>query len=243
MRWLLSLPAIGSAIVAGQVAHAISRSDLPSLTNQDPSGIFGNPELPPLHLVALGDSTITAPGVEPLDACVVRRAALQLADRHQVSVTSVGEGGARARDALARQVPAALDARPDLVLLSLGANDVLHGSRIANFRADFEMIVSALTDHCPVVVAGVGDLATIPRIPPSLRWLVRRRSYRFDSAMIQVVDRYPRAIKAVTWDGTPSAFQDAPNLFAGDWFHANAEGHAVFAAAIREPLERVLDSI
>lgn len=242
-RTMAALPAIGSVVVAWQVAHALNRSDLPSLTNQDPSGVFGRPGLPPLHLVAMGDSTITAPGVEPLDACVARRAAIQLADRYRVRVTSVGQGGSRVRDALIGQLPAVQAAQPDLVLLSLGANDALHGTRMSSFRVDFDALLSALSDRCPVVVGGVGDLGTIPRIPASLRWLVRRLSRRVDTVMSELAAKYPNVTKAVTWTADPSPFQDAPHLFADDRFHANADGHAVFAEGIRPSLEAALNLI
>ncbi len=52
-------------VFAAQMVQAIQRPDLESLTDQDPSGSFGDPSLPPLRMIALGDSTITAPGVNP----------------------------------------------------------------------------------------------------------------------------------------------------------------------------------
>ena len=62
-------------VAAGQVLHAAHRPDLPGLQNQDPSGTFGDPSNPPLLVIALGDSSITAPGVVPLDASWIRQAA------------------------------------------------------------------------------------------------------------------------------------------------------------------------
>jgi hypothetical protein len=58
---LLRPPLTAGAVLVGQLAHAAYRDDLPSLENQDPSGLFGDPNAPPLKLVYLGDSSVTAP--------------------------------------------------------------------------------------------------------------------------------------------------------------------------------------
>ncbi|MFQ5518338.1 MAG: hypothetical protein ACE5E8_12270, partial [Acidimicrobiia bacterium] len=78
-RFVPFAPLTAVAVVAAQILHMGHRRDLPSFTNQDPSGSFGRSNAAALRIVALGDSSITAPGVEPLDDCWIRRVAIELA--------------------------------------------------------------------------------------------------------------------------------------------------------------------
>ncbi|MDH5293929.1 MAG: SGNH/GDSL hydrolase family protein, partial [Acidimicrobiia bacterium] len=51
----------GMAVLAGEAYYA-ARRRLPSFEGLDPSGTFGDPDLPGLEIVVLGDSTVTGPG-------------------------------------------------------------------------------------------------------------------------------------------------------------------------------------
>ncbi|MEA2010378.1 MAG: hypothetical protein U9N78_06720, partial [Actinomycetota bacterium] len=86
-------PLAVGGVLAAQMVQTIQRPDLESFTDQDPSGVFGDSDAPPLRMIVLGDSTVTAPGVDPLDACWARRTALFFSDRHRVDLVSVAVGG------------------------------------------------------------------------------------------------------------------------------------------------------
>ncbi len=62
-----ALPALGAAVIVAAVLRAAHRSDLPSFPNQDASGEFGDPSLPRLRIVCVGDSSLTGPGLETVD--------------------------------------------------------------------------------------------------------------------------------------------------------------------------------
>ena len=99
--------AVGGMLTA-QMVQTIQRPDLESFTDQDPSGLFGDPSLPPLRMVVLGDSTVTAPGVEPLDACWARRTALFFSNRYRVELISVAVGGSKVADVRNEQMHRAI---------------------------------------------------------------------------------------------------------------------------------------
>lgn len=229
-----AIPAVAAGIAYAQVMRQAHRKDLPSFGNQDPSGKFGDPDKPELRMVALGDSSITAPGVEPLDDCFVRRVAFHLTDRYFVNLASVAVGGSKSRDVLEGQIPAALDHDPDLALVSVGANDALRGTTVARYEAELDQILGSLHRRVhAVVVMGVGDLGTVPRLPASVRALATWRSKSFDEAAGRVVSRYPRCTKSENWGRMARAFASGdPALFAGDQFHASGEGHRVFAEEV-----------
>jgi lysophospholipase L1-like esterase len=232
--------------LVGQVLHAAYRNDLPSLENQDPSGVFGPEDAPPLRIAVLGDSSVTAPGVVPLDDCWIRRLAIELADRYQVSVCSVAVGGSKARDVLADQVAAAIATHPDIALVSVGANDALRGTPVGRFEADVDEILTRLQEAgLAIGISGVGDLGTIPRLPDVPRRIARVRGRMMDRALRRSVLRHPGVLKTDTWGPgwEPFVKGDPAVIFAPDMFHASGAGHGVYADAMRVVLDELVERV
>ena len=232
----------GAGVLAGQVLRSAHRQDLPSHNNQDPSGDFGDPALPRLRIVLLGDSSITAPGVRPLDSCWPRRLARHLQDRFFVELRSVGVGGAKTREVLDDQVPKALEVGADMALVSVGANDALRGTSVERFESEFGAIIDALTPTIPMVgVSGIGDLGTVRRLPDLARAFAKMRARSFDNAIRRVAARRRGVIKSESWGEIWKPFETEPEIiFAPDQFHASAAGHAIFAAAAIPVVESLL---
>lgn len=241
---LIAVPAIpvaAAAVVATQLLKAAHRPDLPSYPNQDPSGTFGDPALPHLRIVAVGDSSITAPGVMELDNIWIRRVARTLAQRYHVEVISLAVGGSKAGDVIEGQLEGAIRLRPDVAVVSVGANDALRGVPLERYRRNLQVIVTRLAaTGAGVVVFGMGDLGSIPRLPPSLRRWASHRSEAFDRTAQEVVVGVPRAVKIYTRGRSSLAFFEDPTLFSGDQFHAGDSGHGVFAADALEAVEAAI---
>lgn len=239
---LLRPPLAAGALFVGQIARAIYRDDLPTLENQDPSGIFGSPDDPPLTIVFLGDSSVTAPGVEPLDHSWPRQIALHLATRYRVTALSVAEGGAKVKDVLDLQLVEALEARPDIAYVSVGSNDALRGSSTARFEADYDQVVRRLHTSVPAVgLSGIGDLGTIPRLPELARGVARIRARSIDAAIARVSQRYPRTVKSNAWDVMEMLFTKESDMFGEDLFHASTEGHLAFSYVGKPVADRLVE--
>lgn len=230
------------ALLIGQVLRAAHRRDLPSLENQDPSGEFGEPALPGLHLVSLGDSSVTAPGVTPLDDCFVRRVAKHLAAQYHVTLISVAVGGAKVADVKMEQVPAAVATGADMAIVSVGGNDALRGTPISQFERDYDQILNELTAAIPLVgVSGVGDLSTIPRLPTLARALARVRSRSVDRAIARAANQHSAVVKSQSWGEAFEPLANEPDrMFAPDLFHGSRDAHALFAAAMIPVAELLL---
>ena len=231
-----------AGVLVGQLIHASFRGDLPSHENQDPSGDFGDPALPRLRIVFLGDSSVTAPGVDPLDECWVRQLAFHLTDRFRVEARSVAVGGSKVRDVIEGQLDEALDHRPDIAYVSVGSNDALRGTPLAPFEADYRTMATALHDAVPAVgLSGVGDLGSIPRLPHLARGIARVRARSVNNAIARVAVDLPRAVKSNPWGVMWEGFTNDPDMFAGDQFHASAKGHLAFAEVARPMADRLVE--
>ncbi|MBN2114126.1 MAG: hypothetical protein JW785_08375 [Acidimicrobiia bacterium] len=220
-----------AALLARDVWRTVHRPDLPSFANQDMSGTFGDPAAPPLRVVALGDSSLTAPGLEDLDDAWLRRVLRDYADRHRVELISLGVGGSRAQEVAAAQLEEAVALQPDIAVVAVGGNDAFRGVTRRRFTRALEAILSGLeAASAAVLLVGVGDLGGIPRLAPSLRPLLTQRSALFDRACTRAAAARPRVVKMEAREPVPPG-TDLEAMFAADGFHASAAGHARFAAA------------
>ncbi len=242
-KWKLVRPPLTAmGLLAGQMMHAINRADLPSLENQDPSCTVGDASLPELNIAFLGDSSVTAPGVTPLDHSWPRQVALHLSDRYRVTATSVAVGGAKVRDVLDEQVDRALELEPDIVYVSVGSNDALRATPVGRFEMDYDAMVARLHERVPAVgLSGIGDLGTIPRLPAPARGLARVRARAINAAVARVAVNYDRAIKSNAWSAMEDVFLHDESMFADDLFHASANGHLLFAAVARPVADRLVE--
>lgn len=245
---VLRKPLFAVVLLIIQVLRSAHRKDLPSLENQDPSGVFGDRRKPRLRIVVLGDSSVTAPGVEPLDAAWPRQIASQLSDQFYVELLSVAVGGSKTRDVISDQLRRAIDFEPDIAFVSAGANDALRATPLSRFESEYEHIIGQLDRHVPgVAVSGIGDLGSIPRLPALARSIIRIRGRSFDRAIRRVVARYPQVVKTNTWSPGWQEFLTNPeDVFAGDLFHASAYGHRIYTnaamPAVKELVARHLES-
>ncbi len=232
------------AILAGQVMHAAHRNDLPSFQNQDPSGDFGSRDRPRLRIVLLGDSSMTAPGVKPLDDCWPRRIARMLSARYFVELRSVAIGGSKASELLRDQLDAAFALEPDIALVSVGANDALRAVPVADYERDLGEILRRLTAEVPAVgISGIGDLGSLPRLPAVPRSWARVRGRSYNRAIVRVADRYG-VPKSETWGPLWRPFSEGDlAVFAADRFHASALGHEIFAASMVPVVETLLERL
>jgi lysophospholipase L1-like esterase len=239
-RWPL-VPVAGAAAILGQILYAAHRPDLPSYDNYETSGVFGDPGHPGLRLVALGDSSITAPGVNQVDDAWVRKVAHRLTDRYQVDLRSLAVGGSKAADVLNNQLQPALALAPDVAIVSVAANDAIRGVSASRFTAELDEIVGSLiAAGARVVVVGIGDIGTVPRLPRFLRWYLTSRSALFDRMSADIAARYRGAVKVDSRGDLSEAFRNDQNMFAGDRFHASSYGHEHFAHHISIAMERAV---
>jgi len=244
MRWTRTwplLPAAALGSIVGQILYAAHRPDLPSYDNYETSGALGDPGKPGLTLVALGDSSITAPGVTQVDDAWIRRVAHGLTDRYFVHLRAVAVGGSKASDVIADQLGPALELQPDLAIVSVAANDAIRGVPARRFEQQVEEIVQALTAQAVrVVVVGVGDIGSVPRLPRFLRWYLTRRSAQFDQVSADVAARHAGVVKVDVRGDLSEAFRNDRMTFSGDRFHASSYGHEHFAHHISIAVERAL---
>lgn len=250
-RWRLALRvarlmAYGSAVITGATVTAAAvlvgqarhvRRSIPTAEAPPPrcDGVYGAKlPGPPITFVLLGDSSAAGYGVHRARETPGALLATGISRRLQRPVrlrrlAVVGALSAR----LTPQVEAALELRPDLAVILIGANDVTHR---VNRKAAVRHLVTAVRRlreaGAEVVVGTCPDLGAIRPIKPPLRWLARRWSRQMAAAQtVAVVEAGGRTVSLGDLIG-PRFTAEPHRLFSWDRFHPSAEGYAVAATAL-----------
>jgi acyl-CoA thioesterase I len=217
-----------AAVVAGQLAWAVWRP-LPTFVDLDPSGAEGPEDGTPVRLLVLGDSSCTGSGLQDPSDIWVRVLARMIADHgHRVEVVSFAVGGSKASDLVRHQLRPAIELGGDIALISVGGNDALRGVRLAAFEEALDTLVGSLRDAVDTVaLSGVGDMGSVPRLPPPIASAARRRALAMNAVHHRVAARHD-ALVADQWEWAVERFRDR-RVFSPDLFHPNADGHRVWA--------------
>lgn len=240
---LLGSGVVAAATTIGGELLYVTRRPLPSFTDLDPSGTFGSPDLPSLRIVAVGDSTMTGPGLDDPDDLWLRVVARRLAAHHHVELHSLARGGSRTDDLLREQLDRAVALSPDIAIVSIGGNDILHLVPIWRFERRLDAIVGRLAEASgAVVLFGIGDLGTIPRATFVLRHWVHTAGRLGDQVHERVAARHG-VDKVDQWQLTTAAFRAGRHMFSADLFHPSAIGHRTWADAVWPTLERAVAQV
>jgi acyl-CoA thioesterase-1 len=185
-----------------------------SATPTEPSQL----SLPPRTIVALGDSLTSGKGLQADEAYPALLQGMLDAVKLPFRVVNHGVSGDTTAGGV-RRLRAALDEKPAIVIVALGANDGLRGVPVSQVRANLEQIIrAAQAEGVQVLLCGMEAL-------PTHGWdyfLAFHRIYP-DLAAKYKVPLVPFILQNVLMNGQEMLQPD---------FHPNARGAAEIAAAI-----------
>ncbi len=192
---------------------------------------------PPVY-VALGDST--GVGVGARRSYPARLAARAARAGTPVRLENLCASGARVADVLRDQLGRAVAARPAVVTLGIGINDVLLGTDAASYARDLEEVAHRLdASGARVLLLDVPDLALSPRaVGEEARTAVRGRARTLNAVIADVARRH--AFERADLFGRGDAVYGAPGTLSGDAFHPSDLGYERWADALAAPFQRLL---
>jgi lysophospholipase L1-like esterase len=234
---------VGLAAVLGvEVYLALNRDYLATTPALDVGGVFGDAGEEEVTFVVLGDSTAAGVGAGTAERAYPTLLAERLAARgHRIRLVVTGISGARVADVLEHQVPLAVDERPDLVFVGIGANDATHLTPLGEVERDMRAVIDALQGRtsAALVVAGAPDMRAAAFLEP-LRSIVGWRGRQVTS-VIEEVGRDAGAGVVPLAKRTARFFVEDPEAYySADDFHPGPAGYERWADAILPELEAAL---
>ena len=186
-----------------------------------------------LLYVAIGDSAAQGIGASRPGRSYVGFVAAHIrsVSSQEVRVVNLGISGATVGIAIAKELPALAKLDPDIVTVSIGAND-MPTFEPSRFAAQLEELFAALPSH-----AIVADLPTFYFLPAEKKVRIANQLLREAAARhaLTVVPLHEAMRKQGLWGVTTQ--------FAGDLFHPNDRGYRVWASAFLDAVDKRLTSI
>lgn len=178
--------------------------------------------------VALGDS-ITAGYGDPMPGGTRRGWAAILADALGADLHNLAISGALTHDVALRQLPRALDLRPDVAAVVVGVNDTLRGSfDPARIAVMLDSTVAALrTAGALVLTARLPDPGRMFRLPGALARPLARRI----QAVNEVADEVAARHGTLHFNAADHPATYDRRMWSVDRLHPSERGHRLLAAS------------
>jgi lysophospholipase L1-like esterase len=190
---------------------------------------------PAIRVAVLGDSGMAGYGVERVEDTPGAQLASGISAYagRRVYLGAYAVVGAQSKDIMA-QLDQALLIEPEVVVISVGTNDVTHTVGVSTSVSYLSEAVRRVRDAgIEVVVGTCPDLGTVRPINPPLRQVAREWSRRLAKAQsIAAVQAGARSVSLATILG-PEFDARPMDLFGPDRFHPSAEGYAAFAGVLQ----------
>jgi len=189
-------------------------------------GVCGSGEA--LHLLAIGDSIIDGVGATRMEASLTAQFAAALAEATGRSVHWRADGlsGRDIRDVVARLGSLRHDAAVDLLLVSVGVNDVTGLSSKRHWRLSLQTLLRDVRRRWPgarILFAGLPPMQNFPLPPQPLRYMLGLRAAQLDRIARAVVATVPGAVHV------PTRIDPLHHDFCADGFHPSANSCTLWA--------------
>jgi lysophospholipase L1-like esterase len=202
------------------VRHVTPRLPEPS---GERSGVYGSGPL--LRLMILGDSAAAGVGVSTQDQALAGQLLQVLGADFQVSWKLIAQKGHKVGDVLA-ELTAAFPETFDVVITSIGVNDVTHGTGIKNWIEQIGQLAELLQfkfSARQIILSCLPPMHFFPALPQPLRSYLGRRAKQFNNALNKFSD---------ACNGCEFAMIDFPletGYMADDGFHPGALAYNMWA--------------
>jgi lysophospholipase L1-like esterase len=226
--WML-LPL--SAVQGLRLRHTATR--LPEATGVR-TGVCGHGE--ELHLLALGDSIIAGVGTGSIKHSLPVQFANALASLRKCSVhwRVMGANGADISDLRHSIKLLSHQKRVDVILISIGVNDVTGLSSTRRWRFQVNQLVSELDMKWPqarVIFIGLPPMGQFPLPPQPLRFTLGQRAATLDAIAAGIIFRQVRMLHI------PTDINPLEQEFCEDGFHPSAESCADWSLVLAQRFE------
>jgi acyl-CoA thioesterase-1 len=199
-----------------------------------------------LLYAALGDST--GVGVGALDG---RGYVARLFERlsrisPQAQLMNACVSGAQSADAVARQLPRVLAAKPALITVFIGINDLIRAVAVDRYGENIEHIARSLADvETRALFCTIPDLAHAPAAQTFLsalgvqRSLFETRTLALNARILECARRHGHA----TQDLFGVTLRDKEHFFSRDGFHPSSQGYEELAEQLWPAFEQLANSV
>ena len=192
------------------------------------SGLYGSG--PSLNLLILGDSAAAGVGVATQKQALSGRLVAELGANLQVSWKLVAQTGHKAKDVLAELTKTQAESF-DVVVTSIGVNDITHGTSSSKWIHWQGQIVELLRTKFAarhIILSSVPPMHLFPALPQPLRWYLGSRAKCFNSLLQEF------AAGCTACEFAETEFPLEPSYMATDGFHPGEPAYCLWASHVAD---------
>lgn len=220
------------------------------IASRGPKEQFINPKRTPqsfgqnknkLRYLVMGDSTGAGQGGD-YEKGIAVSTAKYLSQNHQIDFLNTSISGAKVKDVINDQLEEGLKFKPDLVLISIGANDVIRLTNIIDLESQLNELISKIIEsncNTKIVLTASPDMGAIPRFAQPLRFIAGLQTQKLNKVFNGIISKYNLTLAPIAKETGP-IFRKDKTLFAVDRFHPNNEGYAVWIKVLNPSLDEAL---
>jgi lysophospholipase L1-like esterase len=169
-----------------------------------------------------------------------RLVAAKLAESHHVEYYNMAVSGATTTDVIAEQLEQIVSHNPNVVTISIGANDSTHLVAPKIIVSNYKKIIQELSSRtrAQIYLTNVPNFRGATLLPPPYICLLEYRSQAVNSRLASLeTDRVKIVnIHDFGWE----SFPDRRITYSADHFHPNDMGYENWAAAFIERMKQLL---
>jgi lysophospholipase L1-like esterase len=192
----------------------------------------------PTRITWLGDSLAAGLGCDHVTDTPAHLTARLL--ERAVEVAMLAVPGAKVADVIEAQLPR-LDRSSDLVVVSVGANDVASSTSRRQYATLLHLLLRDLAP-LPTVALSLPDMAMPDRMAQPLRSIAGARARWFEAARARVADAHPHVTSVDIASRPPGLSRRAGRaLLCSDRFHPGPDGYRLWAERIATTCHALLE--
>ena len=187
------------------------------------------------RILILGDSTAVGTGVDDPRLSIAGRFSTEFPD---AEVRNLGINGLRTPE-LARDFPSFPERSFDIVLLQIGANDILRGTPLPEFSRSLEIVFGrARVIGTHVIALHSGNIGLAPLFVWPLNVYFRTRTLRYREIYRQIAQEKGVLYVDLFHEAADDPFADHERFYSADLLHLSGEGYRVWYEDVRAAMKR-----
>jgi len=196
-------------------------------------------ENPARHILVLGDSLAFGVGADNSVESVAGRIGYAYPRAH---IENRAHSGFTIADVLEQVQNEKLE-QYDMVLLQVGANDVLYFTPERVAREKLHALFNELSQVAPhVVFMWYGDVGLAPGLPPILARILHTKSMQMRTMYLEVAEQHGvHAVDLYEGDGVDSFGSDVERYYSKDKLHPSGAGYALWYERAEPTISTILN--
>lgn len=218
---ILTIIFVCAAFSYGKFLYVLKSNTLPKIEQLNSELGTGDP----LTYVAAGDSTSVGVGASNITHTYTYKVFQKLSENNKVKYIHVGKSGARTNNVIEDQLPKIIEASPDIVTLSIGANDITHMKNNSDIIKNYETITNSLlaNTHAQIYLTNTPILKDAPLLPWIFRQVLEAKAKVVNRELLKLEN--DRVHVVPIHDFGWSQYPNIKLTFAQDQFHPSDIGY------------------